>query len=192
MRRSISMRTMKKFTVLFIYLIPLIGFSQTDVLILQKNGRNIETYAPGMPIMLHTVYDQWLEGTITDMRNDSVYINNNPFHVQEINAIRKNFSKLHLQAGGTVLIVAGVGVLVLNVINGLYTNEPAGQWIKASGWIVAGAFIITGLIMKSARFTTYKIGKKYSLHYLNLRAGNPSGESHSMLNSEPPKQPDAH
>ena len=45
----------------------------------------------------------------------------------EIAAIRKNFSKLHLQTGGTILIVAGVGVLALNVINGLYTNEPAGS-----------------------------------------------------------------
>jgi hypothetical protein len=183
---------MKKFTSFFIFLIPLIGLSQTDVLILQKNGRNIETYAPGMPIMIHTIYDQWLEGTITDMRNDSVFINNNPFHVQEINAIRKNFSKLHLQAGGTVLIVAGVGLLVLNVVNGLYTNEPAGQWIKASGWITAGAFIVAGLIMRSAKYTTYSIGKKYSLHYLNLRAGNPPAESRSQLNPEPIKQPDGH
>jgi hypothetical protein len=183
---------MKNITTFLICLIPLSCLAQTDVLILQKNGRNINTYAPGMPIMVHTIYDQWLEGTITDMRNDSVFINNNPFHVHEINAIRKNFSKLHLQAGGTVLIVAGVGILALNVINGLYTNEPAGQWIKASGWITAGAFIVAGLIMKSAKYTTYTIGKKYSLHYLNLRAVNPPAESRSLLNPEPPKQPDAH
>ena len=164
---------MKKLLAFFFCLIPLFSFTQTDILILQKNGSNIQTYAPGMDIMFKTVYDQWLEGTITDMRNDSIFINNNPFHVNEIAAIRKNFSKLHLQAGGTVLIVAGVGLLALNVINGLYTNEPAGQWIKTSGWITAGAFILAGLIMKSARYTTYIIGKKYSLHYLNLRAGSP-------------------
>jgi hypothetical protein len=39
--------------------------AQTDVLILQKNGHNIKTYTPGMQIMLHTVYDQWFEGTLT-------------------------------------------------------------------------------------------------------------------------------
>ena len=58
--------------------------------------------------------------------------------------LRENFSKLHLQAAGTILIVAGVGVLALNVINGIYTNEPAGTWVKTSGWITAGAFIIGG------------------------------------------------
>jgi hypothetical protein len=184
---------MRKITTFFFYLIPLISSAQTDVLILQKNGSNIKTYAPGMDIMVQTVYDQWLEGTITDMRNDSVFINNNPFHVKEIAAVRKNFSKLHLQTGGTILIVAGVGVLALNVINGLYTNEPAGQWIKPSGWITAGAFILAGIIMKNARYTTYKIGKKYSLHYLNLRAGNPPVDSKSSLKpTEPAKQTDAH
>ncbi len=45
---------------------------------------------------------------------------------------------------GPCLIIAGVGVLALNVMNGLYTNETAGSWIKTSGWITAGAFIIGG------------------------------------------------
>jgi hypothetical protein len=184
---------MKRNITLFICLIPLISLAQTDVLILQKNGQNIQTYAPGMPLMMHTIYDQWFTGTITDMRNDSVFINNIPFHVHEINAIRKNFSKLHLQTGGTILIIAGVGVLALNVINGLYTNEPAGQWIKASGWITAGAFIVAGLILKSARYTTYTIGKKYTLHYLNLRPENPHAGSDSHLKpTEPATLPDAH
>jgi hypothetical protein len=184
---------MKHSIVFFLYLIPLIGQAQTDVLILQKNGANMTTYAPGMEIMIKTVYDQWLEGNITDMRNDSVFINNNPFHVNEIAAVRKNFSKLHLQAGGTILIVAGVGVLALNVINGLYTKEPASQWIKASGWITAGALILVGIVMRNARYTTYNIGQKYSLHYLNLRAGNfPEQPKSSSKPVEPAKQTDAH
>ena len=182
---------MKKCITLFICLFPLVLLAQTDVLILQKNGRNIQTYTPGMTIMMKTIYDQWLGGTITDMRNDSVFLNNNPFHVHEIAAVRKNFSKLHLQTGGTILIVAGVGVLALNVINGLYTNEPAGQWIKASGWITAGAFILAGILMKQARYSTYNIGKKYTLHYLNLRAASSPTDSH-LKPTEPATIPDAH
>ncbi len=161
---------MKKFFAVILILIPLAGISQTDVLILQKNGRNIKTYAPGMSIMIHTVYDQWLEGNITDMRNDSLFINGNPFHVKEIDELRENFSKLHLQSAGTILIVAGAGILALNVINGLYTNESSGSWIKTSGWITAGAFIVAGFILKSAKFNNYPIGKKFTLHYLDLRA----------------------
>jgi hypothetical protein len=171
---------MKRIFAGIFFLIPLICLSQTDVLILQKNGQNIKTYAPGLPIMIHTVYDQWLGGTITDLRNDSVFVNNNPFHINEIDAIRTDFSKLHLQNAGTILIIAGVGVLALNVINGLYTNEPIGSWVKVSGYITAGAFIIAGILMRSAKFKNYSIGKKYTLHYLNLRP-------HSTLGSSPLK-----
>jgi hypothetical protein len=195
---------MKKITTAFLFLIPLISFSQTDVLILQKEGRNIKTYAPGMSIMLHTIYDQWLEGTVTDLRNDSVFLNNIPFHVQEIDGIRKNFSRLNLQTNGTILIIAGGGVLALNVINGIYTNEPAGSWIKPSGWITAGALILAGILMRSARYKNYPIGKKYQLHYLNMHEGQYIGQGFDSLEkkqtdtlpssrtTEPAKQTDAH
>jgi hypothetical protein len=182
---------MKKIITAILYLIPLTGLSQTDVLLLQKNGRNIKTYAPGMPIMIHTVYDQWLEGTLTDLKNDSVYVNNIPFHIHEIDALRNNFSKLHLQSAGTILIVAGVGVLALNVINGLYTNESAGSWIKTSGWITAGALILAGILMKSAKYNNYPIGKKYTLHYLDLRAKNSPADP-LLKTTEPATLPDAH
>lgn len=182
---------MKKIIAAILFLLPFTSFTQTDVLILQKNGRNIKTYAPGMPIMLHTIYDQWFEGTLTDLKNDSVFINNIPFHVKEIDELRENFSKLHLQAAGTILIVAGVGVLALNVINGLYTDEPAGTWVKTSGWITAGVFIIAGIIMKSAKYSNYPIGKKYTLHYLNLRPQKAPADL-PMKPIESPTQPDAH
>jgi hypothetical protein len=182
---------MKKVITAIVFLLPMICFSQTDVLILQKNGSNIKTYAPGQPIMIHTVYDQWLGGTLTDLKNDSVFINNIPFHVNEIDGIRKDFSKLHLQSGGTILIIAGVGVLALNVINGLYTNEPAGSWVRTSGWITASAFIIAGILLKSARYKNYTIGKKYTLHYLNLRPKSISAFN-PLKTTEPAKQPDAH
>jgi len=182
---------MKKIITAILFLIPLISISQTDVLILQKNNRNIKTFAPGMPIMFHTIYDQWLEGTITNMRNDSVFLNGIPFHVHEIDAIRKNFSKLSLNAGGTILIIAGVGVLALNVINGIYTNESAGSWIKASGWITAGVFIAAGILMKNAKYTKYPIGKKYTLHYLNLRSQNET-DNGPLKTPEPATLPDAH
>jgi hypothetical protein len=73
----------------------------------------------------------------------------------------------------------------------LYTDEPAGSWIKASGWITAGALIITGLILKSAKYNNYPIGKKYTLHYLNLRAQNTPADI-PLKPIEPPTQPDAH
>ena len=177
---------MKKIITAIFFLIPLICISQTDILILQKNGRNIKTYTPGQPIIIQTIYDQWLGGTLTDLRNDSVFVNNIPFHVREIMAIRWESTKWNYKADGNILIIAGVGVLALNVINGLYTNESAGSWVKASGWITAGAFILGGLLLKGAKYKDYPIGKKYALHYFNLRTENQSPGTNSSLNPAGP------
>jgi hypothetical protein len=179
--------SMNKFLTTVFFLIPLISLSQTDVLILQKNGRNIKTFETGMPIGFHTVYDQWLGGTITALRNDSIFLNDIPFHVHEIDAIRQDNAKWNYLTDGTLLIVAGVGVLVLNVVNGLYTNESAGSWIKTSGWITAGAFIIGGILLRRARYSDYKIGKKYTLHYLNMHVNNPVENNPSVKPTEPAK-----
>lgn len=168
---------MKKIIIAIFFLIPLVTRSQTDVLILQKNGKNIKTYAPGQPIILQTIYDQWLSGTLTALRNDSVFINNIPFHVHEIKAMRQEFTNWNYQADGTIMIIAGVGVLVLNVVNGIYTNEEAGSWVKTSGWITAGVLILGGILMKRARYKIYVLGKKYNLHYLNMHMDKPPAES---------------
>ena len=179
---------MKKIITAILFLIPLISLSQTDVLILQKNGRNIRTYAPGQTILIETIYVQWLGGTLTALRNDSVFINNIPFHVHEIRTIRQEFKKWKYYEDGTILIAAGVGVLVLNVVNGIYTNEPAGQWVKASSWIAAGALILGGIFMRRARYRDYHLGKKFSLHYLNMQVDHPPVETDPNLKpTEPAK-----
>ena len=159
---------MKTIIAAILFLLPFLSFAQTDVLLLQKKGRNIKTYDIGQTIVFKTIYDQWLGGTITMMRNDSIFLNNIPFHVHEIAAIRNEGTKWNYVNDGTLLIIAGVGVLVLNVVNGIYRNDKAGTWVATSGWITAGAFIIGGLLLRRARYSDYYIGKKYTLHYLNM------------------------
>jgi len=177
---------MKKIFAAIFFLVPLICASQTDVLILQKHGRNMKTYAEGQYIIVKTVYDQWLEGTLTALRNDSIFINNMPFHVNEIVAVRQDFQKWNYVTDGTLLMVAGAGVIALNVINGIYTGESAGQWMKPSGWITAGALFLTGFLLKRARYKNYPIGKKYTLHYLNMHMEHPGVENQPLKKTEPP------
>jgi hypothetical protein len=107
--------------------------------------------------------------------------------VHEIDAIRQDNTKWNYLNDGTLLIVAGVGVIVLNVVNGIYTNESAGSWVKTSGWITAGAFIIGGILMRRARYSDYKLGKKYTLHYLNMHIDNPVNNNPSVKPTEPAK-----
>ena len=188
---------MKRIIVAVLFLIPLISMSQTDVLLLKKNGRNIKTYATGQTIIVQTVYDQWLGGTITALRNDSVFINGIPFHVHEIESVRQEFTNWNYNADGTILIVAGAGLLALNVVNGLYTGESAGSWVKTSAWITAGAFILGGILLKRARYKNYLLGKKYTLHYINMKVDSyhqpvETQPKDPLETTEPAKQPDAH
>ena len=183
---------MKNTISVLLLLLPLISLAQTDVLILQKNGRNIKTYDVGQTIIFKTIYDQWLGGTITTMRNDSIFLNDIPFHVHEIAAIRYEGTKWNYVTDGTLLIIAGVGVLVINVVNGLYRNDKAGTWIATSGWITAGAFIIGGLLLRRARYSDYIMGKKYTLHYLKMHVETMPSNNNPSLKPTEPNQPDAH
>ncbi|MDP4129983.1 MAG: hypothetical protein Q8918_01965 [Bacteroidota bacterium] len=169
---------MRKTIAVLFFLLPLISFSQTDVLILQKNDRNIKTYAPGQPIIFETVYQQWFDGTLTDLRNDSVFINGIPFHYNEIKTMRVERTKLNYSADGTLMIIAGVGVLALNTVNGLYRKDKAGTWFSTTGWITSGALIVGGILLKKARIRTFPLGKKYGLHYLELRSYKPPHTDH--------------
>jgi hypothetical protein len=187
----------KRVIVAVLFLIPLISMSQTDVLLLKKNGRNIKTYATGQTIIVQTIYDQWLGGTITDLRNDSVFINGIPFHVHEIQSVRQEFTKWNYNADGTILIIAGAGLIALNVINGIYTGESAGSWVKTSAWITAGTFILGGILLKRARYKNYPLGKKYTLSYINMKVNSyhqPVDTNHNdpLEQTEPAKQSNAH
>jgi hypothetical protein len=164
---------MKKIIAVLFFIIPLMACSQSDVLILQKNGKNIKTYAPGQPIIFETIYEQWFNGTLTALRNDSVFINNIPFHYNEIKTMRIELTKLKYAGDGSLLIIAGVGVLALNTINGIYRKDDAKNWFSATGWITAGALILGGILLKKSRIKTYPLGKKYGLHYLDLHSDNP-------------------
>ena len=67
---------------------PFLAKAQTDLLILEKGGSEVKTYTTGLELNMQTIYDQWIEGTITDMRHDSVFLNGMPFHYKEIMAVR--------------------------------------------------------------------------------------------------------
>ncbi len=165
---------MQKIIAVLFFLLPLAGLCQSDVLILQKNGRNIKTFELGMAISFQTVYDQWFDGTLTALRHDSVFINGIPFHYKEIRALRKVRSKLNYKQDGTILIAAGAGLLALSVINGLYSNVNSNEWFSTVSIVVSGALIVGGILLRGAGTKTYLLGKKYGLHYLDLQSDKPA------------------
>ena len=161
---------MHRAIIIFSFLLPFLAEAQTDLLILGSGGREVRTYTTGTDITMKTIYDQWFDGTITDMRHDSVFVNGLPFHYKEIAAIRivhTNFSNTVLSAG---MMVAGGGIFVLGAVNGLYRGDKSKDWYTASGLFTGAALVTVGFLLTKTRKSVYRIGGKYRLDYLVLGA----------------------
>jgi hypothetical protein len=159
---------MKKWCFIFLGMLYLHADAQTNVIILEKNGANVKTYATGMEISFETVYHQWFTGVITAVRHDSVFINDFPFDYREIATISAERKSLNYSEDGVLLMIAGGGVLLLGAVNGAYRGDNAKSWYTSGGFITAGSLLAGGFLLTRARFKKYHLGKKYTLEYLAL------------------------
>jgi hypothetical protein len=159
---------MNKLVILLFFCIPFFAEGQTDLLILKKRGKQVYTYTVGSGLAMKTIYNQWFEGMITDMRHDSIMISGQAFHYKEIAAIRLshvNFSNTVLSAG---MMVAGGGIFVLGAVNGLYRKDSSKDWYTTSGLITGAACLVGGYLLTKTRVTTCNVGRKYQIDYLVL------------------------
>jgi hypothetical protein len=142
--------------------------AQTNLLILEKGEENLKTYSEGASIIFQTIYNQWFEGVITTIRRDSVYVNGFPFHYKEIATIKRERKSLNYEADGSILMAAGVGVVILGAVNGWYRGDNAGNWYTPTSYVTAGALLVGGYLLLKGRYKYYHLGRKYKLTFLNL------------------------
>ena len=158
---------MKKLLILSFFLFPIGVFAQ-DLLILEKGHDEVRSYSIGSPLTMKTIYDQWFDGNITDLRHDSVYLNGQPFHYKEIAEIRRERTGLNYETDGTLLMIAGGGVFALGAINGAIRGDNSNSWYTASGIVTGAALIVGGLLLRKARTQRYVLGRRFKLNYLVL------------------------
>jgi len=156
-------------TIIFLcLLIPFVAIGQNDVLVLKKRGYHLRSYTIGDELTMKTVYDQWLTGTITNMRNDSIFLNGNPFNFKEIAAIKRT----HVNFGNTTLpfgmMGTGFGIFFLGAFNGLYRHDQAKDWYTKSGVITGASLLVAGYALTFTKKKIYRIGGRYKLDYLQL------------------------
>jgi len=159
---------MHKVFILLFCLIPFFTKAQTDVLVLKKRGYHVRSYTVGDQLTMETVYRQWLSGTITQLRHDTVFLNGEGFHFKEIRSIRRthyNFSNTVLPYG---MMAAAGGFVVLNAVNGAYRHDKAKDWYKKSGIITAASLLVVGFILSRTTRTVYHLGHRFKLDYLEL------------------------
>lgn len=144
--------------------------AQNDVLVLQKKGKHIRSYTIGSELDMETVYNQRFQGTITNMRHDSIFLNGQPWHVNEIAMIHRLRTGSGFLVIGTALMVAGGGIIILGAVNGLYRGDKIGDWYTRSGLITAGIVTLGGYLLRRSYYIKYPIGKKYKLRYIEMSA----------------------
>lgn len=177
-------------------LIILIGSSifscsaQNNELLLKKKNKTVRTFFPGKYITLETVEKNYADGIITKITKDSIYIRHfdiersesdyggvyidtafrysTVIHVKDINAILDFKNSANRKRNGTILMVAGGGVMVLGAVNGLYRGDPPKDWYKPSGYITAAALMATGFLLRKSAEKRFQIGKKYKLVVIEL------------------------
>ena len=166
---------MNKWIISLLLLVPFLVNAQTDVLVLKKRGMEVRTYTVGSELTMRTIYNQWFQGNITNMRNDSIFLNGLPFHYKEIAGIRRT----HLNFGNTMvpsfMMVVGAGSFVLGAVNGLYRKDDAKDWYTTYGLISGGVLLVGGYLLTKTRVKTYRIGGKFTLDYLVIGGGPSSG-----------------
>jgi hypothetical protein len=164
-------------------------FSQaSDFIAVKKhNNRTIKTFFPGVPISFQTSYKRQVNGMITDIRHDSIFVKEwdirvvpttmgvtvldtagvyiTGFHYKEIEKVevsdRMKFQQVSL---GRILIIGGIGYTVLNVVNGSYLHESVtdSKNLKKLG-IAAGA-VGTGLLINYLK----KHRRNYIIEYIHM------------------------
>jgi hypothetical protein len=164
-------------------------FSQASdfISVKKRNNRTIKTFFPGVSISFVTTYKRPVNGLITDIRHDSVFVKEwdvrtvptifgvtvldtagfyiTGFHYKEIATIDvSDRTKFQQVTVGRILIIGGIGYTVLNVVNGAYLHEPItdSKNLKSLG-IAAGA-VGTGLLVNYLN----RHRRKYVIEYIHM------------------------
>lgn len=160
---------MQKSLIIFLLIFPVLAKAQNDLLVLKKrNGAHVRTYTPGSVISVKTVYDQWLSGTITQMRHDTIWINGLGFDYKEIAEIRRSTTAFWNTTLPFGMIGSGAGIFILGAFNGAYRHDQAKDWYTKSGVITGAGLLVGGFILTRFHGKSYRIGRRFKLDYLQI------------------------
>ncbi len=178
-------------TLLFIVLLSVSvkTFSQASdfITVKKRNNRTVKTFFPGVPISFVTFDKREVNGLITAIRNDSVFVSqldirpmvnnlgipladtlgayHNGYDFKEIaNIDVSNSMKLQQAAPGAILILGGTGYILLNIINGGYLHESITSSKNLTSLGIAAGAIGAGLLINFL----IKHSNKYHIEYVNM------------------------
>ncbi|MEI8111395.1 MAG: hypothetical protein WCH59_10430 [Chitinophagia bacterium] len=164
--------------------------AQSDWLVLKKKERTLQSWTVGSYIIFRFSNQQWIEGFVRKVQQDSVWINqvhiNRVFnnmgffsfdtsnmgimriHVNEISAVpKKNFS-YNIFSNGKLFQLGSAAFIFLNVFNSAIHREPVFASDNVPRLGVAGGIFLLGTLLASSNRTYWEAGKKYHFAILQL------------------------
>ena len=153
----------------------------------KKNNRTLKTFFPGVPISFETYDKRQVSGSITAIRNDSIFVQQldvrqminslgipvidtvgvymNGFHYKEINKVEvSDRMKLQQLTPGRILIIGGTGYALLNVINGAYLHESVTSSKNLTSLGIAAGAVGTGFLLNYL----IKHANRYHVEYIHM------------------------
>jgi len=185
---------MKPFLLFFLsHFFCLLVFSQaSDFIVVKKHDRTVKSYFPGLPIVLQTNSYSWVNGWITAIRHDSIFVKQYDVrqvptiwgttmtdtagsylvgvHYNEIQRIEfneKGGGGFSFVTNGTIFMIGGLGYAVLNVVNGQYLHESITDSKNMTSLGIALSVAAAGFILN--RISHHKNKKwKYAIEYIRM------------------------
>ncbi|HTE28137.1 hypothetical protein [Flavitalea sp.] len=174
--------------------------SQDDFIVLKKrNNRTLKTYGQGSFLSAKTNTGFQLNGFITAIRNDSVFIRQQETKLvstefgQTIDTVFYTFGFDHRnitafyfsnQYGPTmrkrgfaqttlpiIMIAGGTGYIILELVNTVYRKESLNEGNKLLSLGIAAGIAGTGILLQTLNNRKDKVGNKYKVHYVRNARG---------------------
>ena len=181
---------------LFVLFIGIFSFfftagQSSDLLILKKNNRTIQTFFPGNEIIFNTS-TRYFDAYIQSINHDSLFLiqydvrqvptslgiymldtlGTYPFAVnyKEITGFGKNGNKKFDLAGSGSALMGG-GILLATVGMGTWIFTKPNTRYYASPYLVGGAALLAGIgyLLAKSGGKKMALGKKYTLEYITVK-----------------------
>ena len=177
-------------TIVFLMLMAHSCLAQSDLLILKKNNRTVKSFYPGSEMDFSTA-TQYYDAYITSIENDSVFLVQYDIrqvfnmlrilvpdtvasyrfgiNYRDIVSFGKNTKKFNWNGSGAALFGGGALLTVAGLTTWIFAKPNTRYYARPSLVIAAAALTGVGYLLLKSGNKGIRLGKKYSLHYIQLK-----------------------
>jgi hypothetical protein len=163
----------------------------SDFIAVKRKGRSVKSFFPGSQIAIQTVYGNYFNGIVSEVKNDTIFIRQydvraipNAWGVYTVDTLGSFVAGTHYHdirrvlferkesfryiKNGNIFIIGGIGYAALNLINGKYLKQPITSRDNIRNLGIASAVAGTGIIIKFIYNEANRFERKYRIEYIRM------------------------